>query len=46
MIAMFRLFLEHYTSEHHLGFEFAIIYWHLVDIIWLALYIIFYYWGS
>lgn len=46
IISGFRLFFDHFTSEIHLGLEFAIIYWHLVDIVWLALYIIFYYWGG
>ena len=39
-----RLGIEDLTSTHHLGLEFAIIYWHLVDVVWLALYIIYYWW--
>lgn len=45
-ISGLRLHLDNLTSEHHLGLEFAIFYWHLVDIVWLAVYIFFYYWGG
>jgi cytochrome c oxidase subunit 3 len=45
-VSVIRLYFDNYTSEHHLGLEFAIIYWHLVDIVWLAVYVIFYWWGG
>lgn len=41
-----RIFFDHLSSEHHLGFEFSIFYWHLVDIIWLFVFISYYWWGS
>jgi len=44
--SLLRLFLYLLTLNHHLGFESAIIYWHFVDIVWLALYVSVYYWGS
>lgn len=45
-ISFARIYLDHLTLEHHLGFEFAIFYYHLVDIIWLFVFITFYWWGS
>jgi cytochrome c oxidase subunit 3 len=45
-ISLIRIYLDHYTIEHHIGFEFAIYYWHLVDVIWLLVFLIYYWWGS
>ncbi len=42
----FRLFLNHFTREHHFGFEAAAWYWHFVDVVWLFLFITVYWWGS
>jgi cytochrome c oxidase subunit 3 len=46
IISLIRIYLDHYTIEHHIGFEFAIYYWHLVDVIWLLVFLIYYWWGS
>ncbi len=46
MISFIRLYLNSFTSEHHLGLEFAIYYWHLVDVVWLGVFFIYYIWGS
>jgi heme/copper-type cytochrome/quinol oxidase subunit 3 len=35
-----------YTSTNHFSFEAATWYWHFVDVIWLYLFILLYYWAS
>ena len=45
-VGLLRFILYHITENHHLGLEYAILYWHFVDIVWLILYISVYYWGS
>nr|QFK69118.1 cytochrome c oxidase subunit III [Phymatostetha sp. D9] len=36
----------HFSSKHHFGFEASAWYWHFVDVVWLFLYILIYWWGS
>jgi cytochrome c oxidase subunit 3 len=45
-VCLLRLYLNHFTKEHHLGFEAAAWYWHFVDVVWLFLFITIYWWGS
>ena len=45
-ICSMRLYLNHFTSEHHFGFEAAAWYWHFVDVVWLFLFLTIYWWGS
>ena len=45
-VCLFRLYRNHFTMEHHFGFEAAAWYWHFVDVVWLFLFISIYWWGS
>jgi len=45
-ICLVRLFYNHFTREHHFGFEAAAWYWHFVDVVWLLLFLTIYWWGS
>nr|YP_009555979.1 cytochrome c oxidase subunit III [Myllocerinus aurolineatus]QBF03596.1 cytochrome c oxidase subunit III [Myllocerinus aurolineatus] len=45
-ICLMRMFYNHFSSIHHFGFEAAAWYWHFVDVVWLFLYILIYWWGS
>jgi cytochrome c oxidase subunit 3 len=46
VVCFFRLMRDHFTVQHHFGFEAAAFYWHFVDVVWLFLYIAVYYWGG
>nr|YP_009699964.1 cytochrome c oxidase subunit III [Leptaulax koreanus]QEK77357.1 cytochrome c oxidase subunit III [Leptaulax koreanus] len=46
LICLLRVYLNHFSSTHHFGFEAAAWYWHFVDVVWLFLYISIYWWGS
>nr|YP_010239065.1 cytochrome c oxidase subunit III [Phrosinella nasuta]QTF74299.1 cytochrome c oxidase subunit III [Phrosinella nasuta] len=37
---------NHFSKTHHFGFEAAAWYWHFVDIVWLFLYVLIYWWGG
>ena len=45
-VCLVRLYVDHFTVEQHLGFEFAAWYWHFVDVVWLFVYIFVYWWGG
>lgn len=45
-IAYWRMRNYHFTDTHAVGFEVTILYLHVLDVIWLALYVVFYWWGS
>nr|QFG40117.1 cytochrome c oxidase subunit 3 [Alpheus randalli] len=46
LICLYRMYLCHFSNNHHFGFEAAAWYWHFVDVVWLFLYISIYWWGS
>lgn len=41
-----RLLKSHFNSCHHFGFEAAAWYWHFVDVVWLFLFSVVYWWGT
>ena len=45
-VCLYRLIQYHFTKNHHFGFEAAAWYWHMVDVIWLFLFVCVYYWGG
>nr|ART66022.1 cytochrome c oxidase subunit 3 [Polycheles coccifer] len=45
-ITWYRLYSWHFSSDHHFGFEAAAWYWHFVDVVWLFLYLLLYWWGN
>jgi heme/copper-type cytochrome/quinol oxidase subunit 3 len=45
-VCLVRMSLDHFTMEHHFGFEAAAFYWHFVHIVWLFLYVAIYFWGG
>lgn len=42
----YRLNIYHFRCSRHLEYECMIIYFHFVDVVWLALYLIVYWWGG
>ncbi len=36
----------HFSNSHHFGFEAAAWYWHFVDVVWLFLFSVVYWWGG
>jgi len=45
-VCLVRLYFNHFTKQHHFGFEAAAWYWHFVDVVWLFLFFTIYLWGS
>jgi cytochrome c oxidase subunit III len=39
---LIRTFMGHFSSRNHFGVEGTILYWHFVDVVWLALYVALY----
>nr|ARI46957.1 cytochrome oxidase subunit III [Kunugia undans] len=46
IVCFYRSLNNHFSSNHHFGFEAAAWYWHFVDVVWLFLYISIYWWGN
>jgi heme/copper-type cytochrome/quinol oxidase subunit 3 len=45
-VCLYRLVQNHFTRQHHFGFEAAAWYWHFVDVVWLFLFVVIYWWGG
>nr|AAY16830.1 cytochrome c oxidase subunit III [Mastigoproctus giganteus] len=45
LVCFFRLLAFHFSPWHHFGFEAAAWYWHFVDVVWLFLFSVVYWWG-
>jgi heme/copper-type cytochrome/quinol oxidase subunit 3 len=45
-VTLFRQIRYHFTKQHHFGFEAAAWYWHFVDVVWLFLFCVIYWWGG
>jgi cytochrome c oxidase subunit 3 len=46
IICLIRQMKNHFTNNHHFGFEAAAWYWHFVDVVWLFLFVSIYWWGG
>nr|YP_008757613.1 cytochrome c oxidase subunit III [Lepidocampa weberi]AEV44878.1 cytochrome c oxidase subunit III [Lepidocampa weberi] len=46
IVCLLRLMNNHFSANHHFGFEAAAWYWHFVDVVWLFLFISIYWWGG
>lgn len=45
LVNLLRIYNNNYSSIHHFGFEAAAWYWHFVDVVWLFLYLLVYFWS-
>nr|URW98526.1 cytochrome c oxidase subunit 3 [Antarctophthirus carlinii] len=43
-ICLIRMLLKHFTVQSHFGFLAAIWYWHFVDVVWLVVFTVIYWW--
>lgn len=46
LICRIRAIYDHFSKDHHFGFEAAVWYWHFVDVVWIFLFISVYWWGG
>lgn len=45
-VCLYRLHRCSFSAAHHFGFEAAAWYWHFVDVVWLFLFVVVYWWGG
>lgn len=46
LVCLIRHIKGEFRKNHHFGFEAAAWYWHFVDVVWLFLYLVVYWWGG
>lgn len=46
LVCLWRHRNNHFSPTHHFGFEAAAWYWHFVDVVWLFLFVVIYWWGA
>lgn len=46
IVVLIRTIHHHFTKQHHFGLEAAAWYWHFVDVVWLFLFAVVYWWGG
>ncbi len=46
LVCLLRMKKAHFRISHHFGLEAAAWYWHFVDVVWLFLYVVIYWWGG
>ncbi len=46
LVCLIRLTKFNLNKAHHFGFEAAAWYWHFVDVVWLFLFVVIYWWGG
>nr|AFP72283.1 cytochrome oxidase subunit 3 [Agaricus bisporus var. bisporus H97] len=46
LVGLIRIINYQLTTKHHFGLEAAILYWHMVDVVWLFLYVFVYVWSA
>nr|ACJ69630.1 cytochrome c oxidase subunit III [Enicospilus sp. MD-2008] len=44
IISLIRINFNHFSNNHHFGFEASAWYWHFVDVVWLFVYSFIYWW--
>jgi len=45
-VGLYRMISYHFTTHHAVGLEAGILYWHMVDVVWLFLYVAVYWWAA
>jgi cytochrome c oxidase subunit 3 len=46
LVAFIRYYFDHFSAKNQIGLEIAAWYWHFVDVIWLFLFLVVYFWGN
>lgn len=46
LVGALRIYSYQVTNTHHVGVESGILYWHFVDVVWLFLFGVVYFWGG